>query len=409
VLNKMKVKEPERTASSAPRSTSPSRTSGRAGFLRLDGRVAPRGLRRRRADAPHRRRRDRVGSTAPPCVHREEGQLEVDLGPRLVAMVRNIEASQGCTERNSFSTSGSSMRREARGHSPLALFVIWALAWVLQAIAGAPDRVFRSYMARRRAATRSRASRPGSRVPQCRRGGHRHRRRHAVLDELGISNCADPRSRGRRRRRHGFGAQNLIQGLLQRLLPVARRSGARRRRGRSRGQGRPRRGVTLRYVRLLDFRRARSFRSRNGEDQVRQQPYARLRPRSDRGGNRLRGGHRQGARGHARCRPGAAQRSGMGGKARGGDRSAGVERLADSRYPARRLRVVPPIEQWNVRREFLKRLKKPMTSTHRDSVPAPHINTPKANAASPVGEDGVNAAHAVGERAGPGCRILRRT
>jgi moderate conductance mechanosensitive channel len=37
----------------------------------------------------------------------------------------------------------------------------------------------------------------------------------------------------------------------------------------------------------------------------------------------------------------------------------GVERLADSAVILRaRLRVVPPIEQWNVRREFLKRLKR---------------------------------------------------
>ena len=37
----------------------------------------------------------------------------------------------------------------------------------------------------------------------------------------------------------------------------------------------------------------------------------------------------------------------------------GVERWADSAVVLRaRLRVVPPIEQWNVRREFLKRLKK---------------------------------------------------
>ena len=37
----------------------------------------------------------------------------------------------------------------------------------------------------------------------------------------------------------------------------------------------------------------------------------------------------------------------------------GVERLADSAVIVRsRLRVIPPIEQWNVKREFLKRLKK---------------------------------------------------
>jgi moderate conductance mechanosensitive channel len=47
-----------------------------------------------------------------------------------------------------------------------------------------------------------------------------------------------------------------------------------------------------------------------------------------------------------------------------------------------RIRVVPPIEQWNVRREFLKRLKKAYDERGIE-IPFPHltIHTPKANAA----------------------------
>ena len=51
----------------------------------------------------------------------------------------------------------------------------------------------------------------------------------------------------------------------------------------------------------------------------------------------------------------------------------GVERLADSAVILRsRLRVVPPIEQWNVRREFLKRLKKAFDQ-HGIEIPFPQL------------------------------------
>jgi moderate conductance mechanosensitive channel len=50
----------------------------------------------------------------------------------------------------------------------------------------------------------------------------------------------------------------------------------------------------------------------------------------------------------------------------------GVERWADSAVVLRaRLRVVPAIEQWNVRREFLKRLKKAYDD-HGIEIPFPH-------------------------------------
>ena len=47
-----------------------------------------------------------------------------------------------------------------------------------------------------------------------------------------------------------------------------------------------------------------------------------------------------------------------------------------------RVRVVPPIEQWNVRREFLKRLKNAYDERGIE-LPSPPltINTPKASAA----------------------------
>jgi small conductance mechanosensitive channel len=51
----------------------------------------------------------------------------------------------------------------------------------------------------------------------------------------------------------------------------------------------------------------------------------------------------------------------------------GVERWADSAVVLRcRLKVAPPIEQWNVRREFLRRLKK-VYDQHGIEIPYPHL------------------------------------
>jgi small-conductance mechanosensitive channel len=51
----------------------------------------------------------------------------------------------------------------------------------------------------------------------------------------------------------------------------------------------------------------------------------------------------------------------------------GVERLADSAVILRaRLKVVPPIQQWNVRREFLRRLKKAYDARGIE-IPYPHL------------------------------------
>jgi len=51
----------------------------------------------------------------------------------------------------------------------------------------------------------------------------------------------------------------------------------------------------------------------------------------------------------------------------------GVERLADSAVILRsRIRVAPPIEQWNVRRELLKRLKNAYDERGIE-IPFPHL------------------------------------
>jgi small conductance mechanosensitive channel len=51
----------------------------------------------------------------------------------------------------------------------------------------------------------------------------------------------------------------------------------------------------------------------------------------------------------------------------------GVEKWGDSAVILRaRIRVVPPIQQWNVKREYLKRLKKAFDERNIE-IPFPHL------------------------------------
>jgi len=51
----------------------------------------------------------------------------------------------------------------------------------------------------------------------------------------------------------------------------------------------------------------------------------------------------------------------------------GVERLGDSAVVLRaRLRVVPPVQQWNVRREYVKRMKQAFDERGIE-IPFPHL------------------------------------
>jgi len=183
-----------------------------------------------------------------------------------------------------------------------------------------------------------------------------------VLDTLGISVAAGARHRRRRGRGDRFGAQSLIKDLLRRLLPPARGPGAARRRDRGGGQERRVETWTLRHIRLRDFDGHVHF-VPNGEIKVltnrtRGYAYATMEigasptpPTSTRRSRSCAG------------RRGAAHRPGVARAHRRRPRRAGCRaprRLGgDSAFAAE---VVPAIEQWNVRREFLRRFKKPATS-----------------------------------------------
>jgi small-conductance mechanosensitive channel len=241
----------------------------------------------------------------------------------------------------------------------LRIIAILVLAWILQIVAARLIRIFRSYVARRtggdevaRIETLARVFRNTAVIVIFIIAGT------LVLGELGISIAPILATAGVAGVAIGFGAQSLIKDFLGGfflllddqvregdVVQVAGLSGLVEE-------------VTLRYVRLRSF-----------EGHVHFVPNGEIKTVT----NRTRGFA------HAVIEVGVAYRQdpdealAIMNEVAEGMRSEsawaaklperleviGVENLADSAVVLRaRLRVVPPIEQWNVRREFLKRLKK---------------------------------------------------
>src|SRR5258708_7003718 len=121
-----------------------------ARFLRLDGRAAPRGLGRGRADARHRRRRDRFLQLRRPRLYGEKRPARGRPRPasgRHGAQHRGF--ARAALKEVLFYFQGLDADAKLAAIHALRILVILALAWVLQAIAARLIRVFRSYMARR--------------------------------------------------------------------------------------------------------------------------------------------------------------------------------------------------------------------------------------------------------------------
>jgi len=265
----------------------------------------------------------------------------------------------------------------------LRIVVILALAWLLLALAGRLIRMFRSYMQRKaptsdeqaRIETLARVFRNGATVIIVIVAGT------LILGELGISIAPILATAGVAGVAIGFGAQSLIKDYFNGffllfddqlregdVVEVAGKSGLVEE-------------VTLRYVRLRDFDGHVHF-VPNGEIKV--------------VSNRTRGfaqaaievGIGYGvdidqALGVMR-EVGAALRADEKWKSKLADdiEIMGVERWADSAVILRaRLKVVPAIEQWNVKREFLKRLKKAFDERGIE-IPFPQlvVHTPKSAA-----------------------------
>jgi len=255
----------------------------------------------------------------------------------------------------------------------LRIIAILVLAWVLQALAARLIRIFRGYMARRtggdevaRIETLARVFRNSAAIIIFLVAGT------LVLGELGISVAPILATAGVAGVAIGFGAQSLIKDFLGGfflllddqvrqgdVVEVAGLSGLVEE-------------VTLRYVRLRNF-----------EGHVHFVPNGEIKTVT----NRTRGFA------HAVIEVGIAYRENPdeafavmrevarelradpAWSARIADdlEVIGVENLADSAVVLRaRLKVVPPIEQWNVRREFLKRLKKAYDARGIE-IPFPHL------------------------------------
>jgi moderate conductance mechanosensitive channel len=255
----------------------------------------------------------------------------------------------------------------------LRIIAILALAWILQALAARLIRLFRAYMARRtrgdevaRIETLARVFRNTAGVVIVLVAGT------LVLGELGVSIAPILATAGVAGIAIGFGAQNLIKNYLSGFFILFDDQVREGDVVRVAGIGGLVEEVTLRYVRLRDLdghvhyvpngeitvvtNRTREFATALIEVGVayREDPdeaFAVMRQLAD------------------------AMRAEPLWK----DRIAaelevlGVEKWADSAVLLRaRLRVVPPIQQWNVKREYLKRLKKAFDERGIE-IPYPHL------------------------------------
>jgi small conductance mechanosensitive channel len=255
----------------------------------------------------------------------------------------------------------------------LRIVAIVVLAWILQAAAARLIRIFRGYMSRRtggdevaRIETLARVFRNAAVIVISLVAGT------LVLGELGISIAPILATAGVAGIAIGFGAQSLIKDFLGGfflllddqiregdVVEVAGLSGLVEE-------------VTLRYVRLRNF-----------EGHVHFIPNGEIKTVT----NRTRG------YAHAVIEVGVAYREDpdealevmreVSGRLRSDPDWApkiaedieiiGVEKWADSAVILRaRLKVVPPIQQWNVKREFLKRLKKAYDERGIE-IPFPHL------------------------------------
>lgn len=255
----------------------------------------------------------------------------------------------------------------------LRIIAILLLAWILQAAAARLIRLFRGYMARRtvpdevgRVETLARVFRNAAAIVIVILAGT------LVLGELGVSIAPILATAGVAGIAIGFGAQSLIKdyfnGFFLLLDDQVRQGDV----VEVAGKGGLVEEVTLRYVRLRDFdghvhyvpngeikvvtNRTRGFATAVIEVGIayREDPDEAL---------------------EAMREVGRAMRA----EPTWGERITddleiiGVDRWADSAVILRaRLKVVPPIQQWNVKREFLKRLKKAFDERGIE-IPFPHL------------------------------------
>jgi small conductance mechanosensitive channel len=255
----------------------------------------------------------------------------------------------------------------------LRIIAILVLAWVLQAVAARLIRLFRAYMVGRtgpdevgRVETLARVFRNAAAIIIVILAGT------LVLGELGVSIAPILATAGVAGIAIGFGAQSLIKdyfnGFFLLLDDQVRQGDV----VEVAGKGGLVEEVTLRYVRLRDFDGHVHF-VPNGEIKVvtnRTREFATTvieMPISYRDDPDEAFAAMQEVAAAMRAEPTWGERIAA-------DLEViGVERFSDSGLILRaRLKVVPAIQQWNVRREFLRRLKKALDARGIE-VPYPHL------------------------------------
>jgi len=253
------------------------------------------------------------------------------------------------------------------------IVVILVLAWVVQALAGRLIRIFRSYMARRTAGdevarieTLARVFRNTAGIVIFLVAGM------LVLGELGISIAPILATAGVAGVAIGFGAQSLVKDFFTGFFLLFDDQIRQGDVVQIAGIGGQVEEVTLRYVRLRDFEGHVHY-VPNGEIKVvtnRTREFAQAvieigiayRENPDEAFAVIRD-----VAGTMRAEPAWAPLMPE------NVEIVGVERWADSALVLRaRLKVVPPIQQWNVRREFLKRLKRAFDERGIE-IPFPHM------------------------------------
>jgi small conductance mechanosensitive channel len=255
----------------------------------------------------------------------------------------------------------------------LRIVAILLVAWILQAVAARLIRLFRAYMSRRagpdevgRVETLARAFRNAAVIVIFILAGT------LVLGELGVSIAPILATAGVAGIAIGFGAQSLIKdyfnGFFLLLDDQIRQGDV----VEVAGKGGLVEEVTLRYVRLRDLEGHVHF-VPNGEINLvtnRTREYAT--PVID-AGIAYREDPEEALR--VMREVAAALRADPAWKERIIDdlEVIGVERWGDSAVTLRaRFKVVPPIQQWNVKREYLKRLKRAFDERGIE-IPYPHL------------------------------------
>lgn len=264
----------------------------------------------------------------------------------------------------------------------LRIVVILILAWVVQALAGRLIRIFRVYMSRRyagdevaRIETLARVFRNTAGIVIFLVAGM------LVLGELGISIAPILATAGVAGVAIGFGAQSLVRDFFTGfflLLDDQLRQGDV---VQIAGIGGVVEEVTLRFVRLRDIEGHVHY-IPNGEIKVvtnRTREYATTLIEIGIGY----GSDVDDALGVMRATAATMRADPAWGQFMPAEiEIIGVERWADSSVTLRaRIRVVPPVQQWNVRREYLKRLKRAFEERGIE-IPFPQLTLHRAKAPS---------------------------